>query len=117
MKLDNRGWGTKEMIIMSSILFFLLLVVTVLIYSFYHNMDMRPFVYSELEANLRSSAVRYANDNNVLVGQVTSDELEEEGYLTGLYDKKNRKCNGYVVIDSGTYNTYIKCRDYTTSNY
>lgn len=117
MKLDNRGWGTKEMIIMSSILFFLLLVVTVMIYSFYNNKGNNAYTYSGLESTLRSAAIRYANDNNILIGEITVSQLKQEGYLTSFKDDKGRDCSGYVELQNGQASAHINCPDYRTLNY
>ena len=40
MKLNNRGWGLTEMLVISAILLIILLFVAIMIYSFYKNMGL-----------------------------------------------------------------------------
>lgn len=114
MKLDNHGWGTKEMIIMSSILFFLLLIVTVSIYSFYNNMGSSFSIYDNLESRIKAAAERYANENGIVIGRVTSTELEQGGYLNTFIDSRGRDCSGYVEVNNAIFTPYISCPDYKT---
>lgn len=117
MKLGNHGWGTKEMIIMSSILFILLMIVTYYIYAYYRNIGVNTYTYTNLESKLQNAARNYASDNNILVGEVTSRQLMKEGYLSSFVDDNNRECTGYVDINSNHIKPYIKCPKYTTENY
>ena len=39
-KLDNKGWGLTEMLIISGIILVILLIAAVMIYRFYSTMDL-----------------------------------------------------------------------------
>ena len=40
MKLDNRGWGLTEMLVISAILLIILVFVAIMIYSLYKNLGI-----------------------------------------------------------------------------
>lgn len=113
MKLDKKGWGTREMIAISGILFFLLLIVTYNIYVFYHNIDSSH--YYTLESNLIDAAREYSEKSGNNKGQISSDYLISNGYLDPLYDVEGRKCEGHVVFENDDYQAYLSCENYQTS--
>lgn len=57
----------------------------------------------------------YPLDGNKV--KITSDQLLEANYETGL----DKECNGYVIVEAAsvgyTYKTYISCPDYITDGY
>lgn len=120
MKLNNNGWGLKEMMIISSILLMFLLFAAYYIWVLYSDLSKtRPSVYNELEYVLQSSAERYLKkqDNKSDRVVVSLKELQTNGYLITFTDPNDEDCNGYVIYDSGEYNSYISCEFYTTSGY
>lgn len=60
MKLNNNGWGLKEMMIISSILLMFLLFAAYYIWVLYSDLSKsRPNAYDDLEYVLQSSAASY----------------------------------------------------------
>ena len=118
MKLDNHGWGLREMLFMSSILFILLLIVTYYIYVFYNKIDEKEATqYYALEAKLRSAAVLYTKKNNKMSGVVSLYTLKKSGYIETFTDNNDDDCNGYVIYQGDSFDSYIRCRNFTSPDY
>lgn len=116
MKLNNHGWGFKEMIIMTSILLILLLIASYYIVVLYSSLGATPgSVYDRLENKIVIAAKMYVK-NVDYTDLVTADELKDLGYLDSFYDFNGDKCTGYVLINN-EYNPYIKCKRYKTRGY
>lgn len=124
MKLNNHGWGSREMIIYSSILLFFFLLAVVMIKYFYRELvfvdsspvekvennveNKQPVVfdvsyYERYEGTMKNAAIDYwettVNMDNVTYTSISIEQLVELGYLEYLYDMKTDKvCNGYVNI-------------------
>ena len=132
MKLNNHGWGLKEMLFFSAILLFFVLLVSVLINSLYSQLDLsnngsssnpssstnNGYTYKDIETNLKIAARRYiknhADDDSEIL---TSDELIENKYLTSSKLKtSNDTCEGYVMI-TDDYEAFIHCNNYETEGY
>lgn len=82
--------------------------------------------YEGLEDKLRVATREYYNvkynDNNEDIVIINLSTLYNSGYISKLYDKNNKECNGYSkVINSGESSTiipYIRCgNSYTTTGY
>ena len=119
MKLNNKGWGLQEMLIMSSILFITLLVVAYLIFVLYSNLDAKQAnQYLKLETKLETAAVSYvASRLNFNEGIITLNTLKNTGYIDIFTDNNDNACSGYVVYKNHEYRPYISCEYYTTKNY
>ncbi len=131
MKLNNHGWGLKEMLFFSAILLFFVLLVSVLINSLYSQLDLSNngsstsssstssgYTYKDIENNLKFAAQRYiknhADDDSEIL---TSDELLESKYIMSSKLKtSNDTCEGYVMI-TDDYETFIHCNNYETEGY
>ena len=132
MKLNNHGWGLKEMLFFSAILLFFVLLVSVLINSLYSQLDLsnngssstpssstnNGYTYKDIETNLKIAARRYiknhADDDSEIL---TSDELIENKYLTSRQLKTgNKTTEGYVKI-TDEYEAFIHCNNYETEGY
>lgn len=114
---NNHGWGLKEMLFLSAILLFFVLLIAVLVGQLYGNVgNETPSAYQKVEQNLVKAARRYYKDNES--NYVTSDELVLEDYLS-LKDLTvdDDICEGYVMIDGNTYDAYITCEHYETEGY
>lgn len=81
--------------------------------------------YEGLEDKLRVATreyynVKYSNNTEDIV-IIKLSTLYSGGYISKLYDKNNKECDGYskVVInnDISTIIPYIRCNNYTTSGY
>lgn len=120
MKLNNNGWGYRQMLLMSGILLIFLLVAAYNVYSLYNDMDVKSAsTYVNLELKLQMVAADYINDKNLNNSNVivTLKELKEAGYIKTFNDDDSNACNGYVEYQDYDYVSYIRCRDYTSSNY
>ena len=118
MKLDKHGWGLAELLIMSSILFILLLIVTYYIYIFYNQLDANDGTqYYNLEARLKTAAVLYAKNRNSSNGDVSLHDLKKAGYIDSFTDKNDYDCNGYVIYNGDRFDSYIRCPNFTSENY
>ena len=117
MKLNKRGWGLKEMLIMSAILFALLLIVTYYIISLYHDLAINDRkYYTDLEVKIQTAAVKYTT----LYGEkeyISLDDLKNVNLIDALNDENGNRCNGYVKVKGYNYYSYVSCDDYTTSGY
>ena len=120
MKLNNHGWGLKELLIMTSILLILLLIVTYYIYVLFNNLDDRKGgQYLKLEAKLQAAAVRYVNSEKILSSQavIRLADLKSKGYIEDFTDSNGDDCNGYVIYQDNDYKSYISCKFFTSKKY
>lgn len=118
MKLNKKGWGLTQMLIMSAILLFLLLVVSYYIYIFYNGLDERGGTkYFALESKLKSAAVIYSKNINSSSGRVSLSTLKSLGYIDVFEDEDGSACNGYVLYNDDSYDSYIRCNNFVSPNY
>ena len=126
MKLNNRGWGTTEMILLSGGLLIALLVAIFFISQLYGNLGLATEnkIYVDLESKIEMAAKNYITDNDIEVtGQykLTLKTLKNHNYISTFEDKSGNNCNGYVTITNidsvNHYKGYILCNDYQTQNY
>lgn len=82
--------------------------------------------YEGLEDKLRVATREYYNakynDNNEDIVIINLTTLYNSGYISKLYDKNNKECNGYSKVinsgDSSTIISYIRCEsNYVTAGY
>lgn len=82
--------------------------------------------YEGLEDKLRVATREYYNvkynDNNEDIVIINLTTLYNSGYISKLYDKNNKECNGYSKVinsgDSSTIISYIRCgNNYATAGY
>lgn len=126
MNLNNKGWGTKEMIFFCCGLFIALMVATYYISGLYASLDLREenHSYKNLEDRLETAASRYISDNDLEVNgtyKISYGTLKSEGYIDTLKDINKDLCGGYVIISQVeevlNYDGYISCNDYVTDGY
>lgn len=126
MKLDNKGWGAREMIILSAGLLVAFGISMYFISSLYGSFEeaTEDSQYFELETKLESAAIRYATDNDLNINgtyKISHGTLKSEGYIDELRDTDDNLCGGYVIISdtSGdtSYEAYISCDNYVTEGY
>ena len=143
MKLNNKGFGTKDMIIYSCVIIFFLLLADLLILSFYKDRDKIDIndiheehptaksgsfydYYIQQENNLKAAGLKYARANNLDLPskkRFNISILIDNGYISYVRDSEdNTICSGYIVMvnnSSGDYDvsSYIKCNSYTTEGY
>ncbi len=144
MKLNNKGWGFTEMIVLMTVLIIFLGIAVFFIYRLYNNLEAnnvikssnpvnnsdnngQKYFYSDLEYKLKNGAVKYVNNHydEEITGDivVSLKTLVNKNIITSIKDlKTNSTCSGYVKIiyenaDYVTYKPYINCLNYTTSGY
>ncbi len=125
MKLNNKGWGTTEMIVISLALLIALIVSIYFISKLYGSFSLSNSnkIYVDLENNLVKATRKYVRDNDINVVtnyRVSYELLKQNGYINELKDSNNKDCNGYVIItnlDSKVYyKGYVICENYVTEN-
>lgn len=121
MKLNDKGFGLMQMMIISGVLLLLLLFAAYYIYIFYSKLDVNTgSEYAFLESKLQTSAIKYVIDekiDNNKIHSLSYELLLEKGYIDDFYDDNENECNGYVIIRNSDYKTYIKCDSYKSSGY
>ena len=126
MKLNNHGWGFREMIYLSCGLLIALGISIYYISRLYGSLEnsMNQNQYFELETKLENAAVSYIYDRNLEINgyyKVSYSTLKEEGFINELKDNAGNVCGGYVVVsnlgDNLNYKGYISCNDYVTDGY
>lgn len=121
LKLNNKGWGMKEMIIISLILFICLFIASYYIYVLYNRLISNDnSEYYTLEVKLKNAASKYIIDYNVNTNDpiaITLSELRKKRYILIFEDDNSNACDGYVLIKNYDYTPYITCNDYTTDGY
>lgn len=135
MYLNNKGWGLKEMVLLSCIILVAVFVAAIMINNLYKDLDMningnntsnssnsnqnKDEQYTIIERNLLSAAKKYARENKLDDDEIIeSDTLIDEGYLT-LSKMTNEEdiCDGYVTKQNSSYKAYISCESYETKGY
>ena len=126
MKLNNKGWGTMEMLLLSGGLLLTLIVAIYFIGTLYGSFSgtVGNKQYMDLETKLEDAAKEYISSNNFEInGEVTINykTLKNYGYIDALKDINGNDCDGYVKISSISntdhYAGYIHCDNYKTANY
>ena len=80
------------------------------------------YSYDELENKVSEAARRYYYDKypsgSIDTIVVSVKTLKYNGYLSPIYDKRNKECSGYSkILTSGTVVSYVKCSAYKTTGY
>lgn len=137
IKLDNRGWGSKDVMMIISVM-----IVAVIVTMFIYNKNFKTlfegdtekdslptetYNYEKAETDLEVAAKEYYSDNfdKEKVGEIplmtiTSNTLTSKNYLKD-FKANDHVCTGYVHIKNNdgkiTYEPYVKCGDYKTKGY
>lgn len=126
MKLNNKGWGTMEMMLLVGGLLIALLVAIFFISKLYgsFNNTISNKNYFDLETKLESAAKEYILENDIQIDgefRVSYETLKEHNNIDNLYDENNESCTGYVMINRidniNNYKGYISCPNYISDNY
>lgn len=125
-RLNNKGWGTLEMFLLSGGLLFALLVSVALISVLYRNQErnVRFLKYRNFENRLVVAAEEYVLKNDIVVNdniKINYSTLKKEGYIKNTESIIDRDCDGYVEVSTNGlvnhYDAYVSCNDYKTENY
>lgn len=126
MKLNNHGWGMRQMIWLTSGLLIALIVAIYFISVLFNSLDIKGVnnSYFDLETKLENAAIRYVSDNDIDINnikKISLSTLKNEGYIEDFRDEEGNYCGGYVkasyvgnVLD---YEAYISCNNYETEGY
>lgn len=126
MFLNNRGWGLKEMLLLSSIILVAVFVAAIMINNLYKDLDITlngntstKENYTTIERNLLNAAKKYARENELDDDDfIYSDNLIDEGYLTlSKMTTNDDVCDGYVEKKNTSYKAYISCASYETDGF
>ena len=126
MKLNNKGWGTLEMILISLALLVMLIVSIYFISRLYGSFDNsnRNKIYMDLESELADAARTYIRKNNIDITsnyRISYEALKEANLIDELKDSNGHDCNGYALVsilnNKKYYNGYVSCNNYTSKNY
>lgn len=125
MKLNNKGWGTLEMFLLSGGLIIALIVAVFFISKLYGSLEsaVGNKSYVDLEIKLENSAKKYISDKDIVINgeyKISYNTLKSYGYINSL-EINNDKCDGYVMVKNvdniNYYNGYLSCESYETLNY
>lgn len=123
MRLNNRGWGTMQMFLLSLGLLIALIVAIFFISQLYGSLDnsKKNSHYFSMENDLVNAAQRYISNNNIEIideMNVSYYTLKENGYISNFVDENGNECNGYVRVYKlnliPQYKSYITCSNYRT---
>ena len=126
MKLNNKGWGTMEMLLLSGGLLIALIIAIYFIGTLYGSFSgsVGNKQYMDLETKLESAAKEYIDSNKYEInGEFTINykTLKNYRYIDDLKDIDGNDCDGYVKISNINntiqYSGYIDCKNYKTTNY
>ncbi len=124
MKLNNKGWETGPMILMTLFLLVLLAFAWYYINVLYTSALKKNPVsgnseyYVLVKNNLKESAEKYYNEKGLTGSVVLSySVLKDSGYITKIQDFIDEACTGYVTVNDKVFKPYIKCRNYTSDGY
>lgn len=126
MKLNKKGWGTVEMLLLSGGLLIALIIAIYFIGKLYGSFDnaVSKKSYIDIENKLENAARKYVLFNNITLydtNKLSYNTLKNAGYIDNLMDENGNSCNGYVLIETvdniDHYTAYISCPDYQTKNY
>ena len=126
MKLNNRGWGTTEMLLLSGGLFLALIIAIVFISELYGSFEtsLGAGYYIDVENKLALAAQEYIDKENITVTNkyiISLKDLQKKLLIGKLVDQKGKKCDGYAIVENdGTtlnYHGYISCKNYKTADY
>ena len=131
MKLTNHGWGLREMIFLSAVILFFVIVAAIMVSNLYSDLNLSSdnnsgsnsnssseYTYTEIEQHLSDAARRYyrthSDDGSAIV---ISEDLVELNYLrSSQLETDNDTCEGYAVI-ADDFKAYITCSYYETEGY
>lgn len=121
MKLNNKGFLLREMLIITAILLLLLLVAAYYIFVLYHGLDTRNANrYLALEAKMEVATRKYMEEIGMSAASetiITYSELNKAGHLQSFEDENGKGCTGYAKVSNYNVTSYIKCKNYESSGY
>lgn len=132
MRLDNRGWGLKNMLWICAILIIALFISISIFNSTFGANGVVTYMtsintnttnnvtYKEIEDEMVTSAIKYLKDNQITIDNDIEYTISLNDLIKNDYMKRvvinDKECSGYVVINND-HKAYIKCQNYTTEGY
>ncbi len=126
MKLNNKGWGTLEMFLLSGGLLIALFVSVYFISKLYGSFEssIGNRQYFELQAKLETAAKNYVETEKININgetKISLTTLINRGYISNFIDSDGNICAGYVIVSNvdsiNQYNGFISCPYYQSLNY
>jgi len=127
MKQNNHGWSLKEMLFLSGVLLFFVLLVAFLVNHLYSGLSMdnqletknQALNYTQVENNLKQAGIRfYHQHKNEVNDLITSRLLLEKNYITQeSLTVGTDVCEGYVLYQNQSFRSFIHCEHYQTEGY
>jgi len=130
MKLNNRGWGLRSMLILSAILIFFFSLAIYFIYLLYSSLSMdlkseSDYVdilqYEAIEDRLKLAGENYLEEINQEFTEevvIYIDDLVDADYIDYITDPNtDNLCEGYVSVKDDVVYPYINCDKYITEGY
>jgi len=147
MKLNDHGWGMRDMIIYTCVLILFLLLAVYLVNTLYDNMavsdsnqshetakkeedtDKSPETpvidydyYKNLETKLELSTYNYLNEKKPEIStnilKINLTEIQSSGYIEKIYDQNSEKeCKAYSSVSKNEYNDYVIIPFISCDNY
>jgi len=126
MKLNNKGWGTLQMLLLVGGLLIALLVAVYFISELYQSFDgtLGNKQHMDLEIKLENAAKEFVESRKLKInGDLTINYsiLKSYNFIDELRDINGKECNGYVKItrieNNNKYSGYVSCNNYRTPNY
>ena len=132
MKLNNRGWGLREMLILSAILIFFFCLAIYFIYvlssslstssSINNEAPVNYTLYKNYEEKLYNAGEKFLLNNKSYQDSIINlSTLINAGYISGIKDLDTKnECNGYIKVynlDEREIQAFIKCDNYITEGY
>lgn len=132
--MNKHGWGLRAELAFLLLFLVCILVSTIGLHRFGLLINQSPndngfgssstinYDFDSLERRVVVAAKNYYNDKypagNSDTIVVSVDTLKSNGYLSPLYDNKNKECKGYaMILKTGNCVSYIKCSYYKTVGY
>lgn len=132
MKLNKRGWGLREMLILSAILIFFFCLAIYFIYVLYSSLSNSLSTNNEMLVNYtlykNYEEKLYNAGENFLLNNISYQDsvinlstLISAGYISEIKDLDTKnECNGYIKVhdlDEREIQAFIKCDNYITEGY
>ena len=134
--MNKNGWGLRAELGFLLLFLICILIATIGLHSLGLTKDKEgayvdlgeytkgngTYDYSALELKVADAAKKYYVDRypngttDTIV--VSIDTLKNNGYMSSIYDGRNKECKGYAkILKTGNAVGYIKCSIYVTTGY
>lgn len=133
--MNKNGWGLRAELGFLLLFLVCILIATIGLHSLGLTKDKEgayvdlseytrsgTFDYNALEVKVANAGKQYYIDkypngtSETVIVNISA--LKNGGYMTGIYDSRNKECNGYAkILNNGNSFGYIDCTVYSTMGY